>query len=168
MPVKSGLGFHVLFALCLMLVPCGLATQSHASDFRLGAVQIEQPWARATIGKGRVGVAYMHLKNTGSQSDRMLGARTPVAERAELHTHLMDGDIMRMRPVDAIPIPAGGTAMLKPGGLHIMLMRLTRALKEGEKFPLTLTFERAGTVTVEVTIKSATANSPKGMHHHDG
>lgn len=168
MPKNAGPGFHCLFALCLMLALCGSATQSHASEFRLGAVQIEHPWARATIGAGRVGVAYMHLKNTGGQGDRLIGAKTPVAEHASLHTHRMTGDIMRMRPVDAIPIPAGGTAMLKPGGLHIMMMRMTRRLKQGEKFPLTLTFERAGTITVEVTVKSATAKSAKDMHHHGG
>ena len=166
MPKNADLGFHCLFALCLMLTLCGSATQSHASDFRLGTVQIERPWARATIGKGRVGVAYMHLRNTGGQSDRLIGAKTPVAEHASLHTHRMAGDIMRMRPVDAIPVPARGTAMLKPGGLHIMLMRMTRTLKQGEKFPLTLTFERAGTITVEVAVKSATAKSAKEKHHH--
>ncbi len=168
MPKNAGLGFHFLFAVCLMLVVSGAAPHAHASEFRLGAVQIEHPWARATIGKGRVGVAYMRLKNTGGQGDRLIGAKTPVAEHASLHTHRMNGDIMRMRPVDAIPVPAGGATMLKPGGLHIMLMRMTRTLKQGEKFPLTLTFERAGTVTVEVTVKSATAKSSKDMHRHGG
>ncbi|MDH3700284.1 MAG: copper chaperone PCu(A)C [Alphaproteobacteria bacterium] len=138
------------------------------AEFRAGDIHIEQPWARATIGKGRVGVAYLRLRNSGDESDRLIGATTPAAEHASLHTHRMTGDILRMRPVDAIPIPAGGTAMLKPGGLHIMLMRMTRSLKQGEIFPLTLTFERAGTITVEVTVKSATAKSAEEKHHHGG
>lgn len=167
MPKTAGFGFHLLLALSLLGAGAA-ASHADASEFRLGALQIEHPWARATIGKGRVGVAYMQLKNTGGQGDRLIGAKTPVAEHASLHTHRMTGDIMRMRPVDAIPIPAGGTAMLKPGGLHIMLMRMTRTLKQGEKFPLTLTFERAGTITVEVTVKSATAKSAKEKHHHGG
>lgn len=156
------------FILGIVLASGLAAPRANASEFRHGDIRIEQPWARATIGKGRVGVAYMHLKNAGSENDRLIGAKTPVAERAELHMHRMSGDIMQMRPVDDIPIPAGGSAMLKPGGLHIMLMRLTRTLRKGEKFPLTLTFERAGTVTVEVAIKSATAKSATGMHHHGG
>lgn len=139
-----------------------------ASEFRHGDIHVEHPWARATVGKGRVGVVYMQLKNAGSRNDRLIGARTPVAERAALHSHRMTGDIMRMRPVDDIPIPAGGSAMLKPGVLHIMLMRLTRKLAERDKFPLTLTFERAGAVTVEVIVKSATAKSSNGMHRHGG
>ena len=150
-----------------IVLSTGLAApRADASEFRRGDIRVEQPWARATIGKGRVGVAYMHLKNAGSQNDRLIGAKTPVAEHAGLHTHRISGDIMRMRPVDDIPIPAGGSAMLKPGGLHIMLMRLTRTLKEGENFPLTLTFERAGAVTVDVIVKSATAKSSNGMHRH--
>ena len=151
-----------------VLAPSAAIPCATASEFRLGAVQIAHPWARATIGKGRVGVPYMHLKNAGKNSDRLIGTKTPVAEHASLHTHIMDGDIMRMRPVDAIPIPAGGTAVLEPGGLHIMLMRLNNKLKQGEKFPLTLIFETAGTVTVDVVVKSATAKSSKDMHHHGG
>ncbi len=164
----TGFKFHVLFALCLIAATGGVARQAGATEFRVGTVHIEHPWARATIGKGRVGVAYMHLKNSGDQGDKLIGAKTPVTEHASLHTHRMSGDVMQMRPVDDIPIPTGGSVMLKPGGLHIMLMRLTRTLKKGEKFPLTLTFERAGTVTVEVAIKSATAKSATGMPHHGG
>ncbi len=168
MPKHTKISVYLLFAVSFLPAATAWSHHANSAEFRVGSVEIDRPWARATIGKGRVGVAYMNLNNAGKNSDRLIGAKTPVAEHASLHTHIMDGDIMRMRPVDAIPVPAGGTAVLEPGGLHIMLMRLTNKLKQGEKFPLTLIFETAGTVTVDVVVKSATAKSSKDMHHHGG
>src|SRR3546814_7663300 len=77
---------------------------------------------------------------------------SPVAEHVEIHEHVMDGNAMRMRPVDGVPLPAGGMAELQPGGYHVMLIGLKHPLKQGEHFPLTLTFEKAGTVTIEVPV----------------
>src|SRR3546814_9738821 len=76
-----------------------------------------------------------------------------VAERVELHTHTMDGNVMQMRRVEFVEIPAQGEAALQPGGIHIMLIGLKQPLREGERFPLTLTFEKAGAVTVEVAVE---------------
>ena len=124
-----------------------------ADEFIFGDLLIDHPWARATAGAGKTGVAYMSLAATGEQADRLVGIASPVAERAALHTHIIEDDIARMRRVEAVEVVPGSPTVLDPGGLHIMLMGLTRPLVEGERFPLTLEFEQAGSVVVEVVVK---------------
>lgn len=124
-----------------------------AHDFTLGPIRIDHPWARASAGAVRVGAAYMTLRNGGTSGDRLLMAATPQAARVELHSHVMKDGTAMMQEVKAIDINAAGTAELKPGGLHVMLFDLKAPLREGESFPLTLTFERAGTVTVQVKVE---------------
>jgi copper(I)-binding protein len=119
-------------------------------------VVVETPWARASVGNSRIAVAYMTLRNGGAAPDRLLSVASPVG-RAELHTMTMDNNVMRMRPVEAVDIPAGGSAMLQPSGLHIMLLDLHEPLRAGTEVPLTLRFERAGTVTVSVPVAPANA-----------
>jgi copper(I)-binding protein len=126
-----------------------------------GPIRIEQPWTRAA-GQGMQGAGYLTIRNTGAQADRLVSASSPAATRMELHTHLRDGDVMRMRPVEAIPVPANGTVTLEPAGLHLMLMGLTRPLNQGETIPVTLRFERAGEVTVNLAVQAAGARSPGG------
>lgn len=121
-----------------------------------GDIEIQNPWARASAGMAQAGAAFMDIKNNGG-TDRVIGASADVAKSVELHTHIKDGDVMKMRRVDAIDVPANGMAHLAPGGLHVMFMGLTAPLEEGETFPLTLTFEKAGDVTVEVEVKAAGA-----------
>ena len=110
--------------------------QKHSGKF-----MIKEPWARASIGRN--GAAYFTLVNTGDTDLKVVGIMAGVAKRAELHTHIMDGDVMRMRPVDHIMVPAGKSVTLKPGGDHVMLMGLTGKLKEGDTFPLTVMVENA-------------------------
>jgi copper(I)-binding protein len=90
---------------------------------------------------------------------------TPVAESAELHAHIMDGDVARMRPVEAIEVSPGEPTVLEPGGFHVMLMGLKQPLNEGEVFPLTLTFEKAGEVTMEVPIRGLKGEMKQGEGH---
>lgn len=125
---------------------CGVAGAAQAAELAVSA-----PWARATAGRAENGAAYVSLTG-GSAADALLAASSPVAETVELHTHLEEDGVMRMRPVEAIPVGPGEKVQLKPGGLHIMLIGLKGPLKEGKRFPLTLVFQRAGTVTVEVPI----------------
>ena len=127
-------------------------------------VMVENPWARASIGKN--GAAYVTVMNHGKQADKLIGAMAPVAKRVELHTHKNDNGIMRMRHIKSVAIPAHDSITLKPGGHHIMMMGLTQKLKMGEEFPLTLVFEKAGKVTVKVQIKHAGAlGKPSGQGH---
>jgi copper(I)-binding protein len=131
-----------------------------------GRIVVEQPWSRATAGRAPNGAAFMTLANQGDAVDRLVAAATPVAERAEMHTHLMDGGVMRMRPVEGIEVAPGSPTVLQPGGLHIMLFGLKERLAEGATFPLTLSFANAGEVTVEVTVRKASATVPTGAGGH--
>ena len=126
-----------------------------------GDITIEKPWARASAGMAKAGAAFMTLRNQGA-TDRLVAASAPVARVTELHTHIMDGDVMRMRKVETIEVTGGTMTTLAPGGLHVMLMGLHAPLQEGTSFPLTLTFERAGQMTVDVMVMKAGA---MGMDH---
>ncbi len=135
-----------------------------------GALHIDQAWSRATVAGVPNGVAYMTITNHGDADDRLLTVAAPVAERAELHTHIKDGEVMRMRQVPHIDLPAGETVALQPGGLHVMLMGLKAPLKDGSHFPLTLNFEKAGSLTLDVPIalrKTGSGSDAADQHDHD-
>ena len=137
--------------------------------FRQGDVVVAAPWARATPGAIKIGAAYLSVTNRGSVPDRLVGARTPVAERVELHTNLSQDGMMQMRPVDSMPLPPGQAVRFEPSGLHLMLVNLAAPLKEGDMFPLQLTFERAGQLEVPVAVGPVgAAESPAHgqMNHH--
>lgn len=141
----------------------GIAAPSFAGD-----IMVEAPWARASAGMAKAGAAFMTIKNMGG-GDRLVAAKSDVGKRVELHTHIMADGIMKMRKIEAIDVPANGMAMLKPGGHHVMFMGLNAPLKEGSTFPLTLVFEKAGEVNVEVAVQSAGAmGAMKGMKHDMG
>ncbi|MCT4656370.1 MAG: copper chaperone PCu(A)C [Cohaesibacter sp.] len=146
------------------LLSAVLATPALAADVKLGDLTISGAFARATAGKAKAGGSFMTIKNAGA-ADRLVSASSDVAARTELHTHIMDGDVMRMREVkDGIPVPEKGEVALKPGGYHVMLMKLKQPLKQGETFPIELTFEKAGKVTVDIKIGKVGAMKPmKGM-----
>lgn len=130
------------------------------------AVQVEQPWARPTVPGQAAGGGFLRIIG-GAGPDRLVGARADVAGRVELHTMTMDGNVMRMRQVDAIEVPARQTVELKPGGLHVMFMDLKAPLQTGSRFPLTLRFEKAGEVQVEVQVQVAPpAGAAAGGGHH--
>ena len=115
------------------------------------AVRAASAWARATAPGQSVGAAYATL--TSSAPDRLVGVNTPLTPHAELHTMTMDGTVMRMRPVDGVALPAGKPVALAPGGTHIMLMDIRAPLRAGQRFPLTLRFERAPPLTVDVLVE---------------
>ncbi len=149
----------------LGLVPALLLVRPAAAhDVRAGDLVISQGWSRAA-GQGGQGAGFLRIANRGSAADRLLSASSPVSGKMELHTHVRDGDVMRMREVPAIDIPAGQTVEMRPGGLHLMFMGLTQPLRQGEKIPVTLRFERAGEVRIELDVQAAGARGP-GAHHH--
>ncbi|HET7791956.1 MAG TPA: copper chaperone PCu(A)C [Rhizobacter sp.] len=137
------------------------AALAHAHSFTLGDLKIGHPYARATVAGQPTGGAFLSVENHGRADDRLLAASAEVAKAVELHTMSMEGDVMRMRQVEAIDLPVGKAVALKPGGLHIMLMGLKAPLKEGDKFPLKLKFEKAGEVTVQVNVEAAAASHEK-------
>jgi copper(I)-binding protein len=110
---------------------------------------------------------------SASAPDRLTGIDTPVAARAVLHESFADNGVMKMRPLDGLTITPGEPLILEPGGKHVMLMGLNRALQEGDSFPITLTFERAGAVTATAIVERAGATHPmqqgaalERMQHH--
>jgi copper(I)-binding protein len=117
-----------------------------------GQVTIDKAWVRATAPGARVGGGYMVVRNAGSAPDRLVGASSPASVRVELHEHIREGDIMRMREVPAFEVPANGSFELKPGGAHLMFMEVRRPFKEGETLPVTLRFEKAGEISAEFAV----------------
>ncbi len=139
------------------LVAAALALAAAASFAQ--TVKVESPWARPTVQGQAAGGGFLRIVG-GAASDKLVSASSAMAGRVELHSMTMEGDVMRMRQVDAIEVPAGQTVELKPGGLHIMFMDLKSPLKSGSSFPLTLRFEKAGELKVDVKVQAA---APAGM-----
>ena len=128
---------------------------------RVGAIEVDRAWSRASIGTDRPGVVYLNIRNTGSADDVLTGITSTVASMPMLHeTVLIDG-ISSMPHVMSVTVPAGGTIALEPGGYHAMLMGLTQTLQKGATFPVTLTFQNAGTVTVDVQVLDIGAKGPE-------
>lgn len=122
-------------------------------DVVLGTLTISSAYARATLPNAPVGAAYLTITNNGSSDDRLISASSPIAGVTQLHEMKMVNDIMQMNELpDGVAIPAGQSVMLEPGGLHVMLMNLNGPLTEGATFAVTLSFEKAGTIEVQVPI----------------
>jgi periplasmic copper chaperone A len=150
-------------AIAAALIAGAFTAQAH--DYKAGELKIGHPWARPTVAGQVAGGAFLKLDNTGKSADRLLGGSTTAAERVELHSMSMEGDVMKMRQVGAIDIPAGQSVELKPGAFHIMLMGLKAPLQEGAMVPLTLKFEKAGEVKVDVKVEAA-APGAHAEHKH--
>ena len=127
-------------------------------------LEVTDAWARATPGKAENGAAYVTIESP--TADRLVSASSPVAKKAELHTMSMQGMVMKMRPIAGLDVPPGQSLTLKPGGEHIMLMGLNQPLHEGQSFPLTLDFEKAGPRTVTVAVEKAGSNGPDSAAAH--
>ncbi len=118
-----------------------------------GDMVVLTPWSRASAGRARNGVAYFTVSNKGGQADRLIGAKTLIAKKTQLHGHSVSNGIMRMREIKGgLKIAPGATITFAPRGRHVMLMGLAAPLKAGGNFFLTLMFERAGPVTVSVAV----------------
>lgn len=128
--------------------------------FTLGDLTIDHAWSRATIGADRPGVFYVEITNAGSTDDALIGIATPAAGMPMLHETVVTEGVASMPHAMSIPVPAGESVALAPGGYHGMLMGLTTALKEGDSFPVTLTFQNAGEVVVNVEVLSLRAEGP--------
>ena len=166
MPRLLGIFAVVVAAVAVVLLPVSSSHAQQDGAHRVEPLTIEAPWARASAGAAKAGAAYLRIVNAGARDDRLVGVSAPVAAHAELHTHTMADGVMRMRKIDGVPVPGKRSVELKPGGRHVMLMGLVGPLKQGSTFPLTLVFERAGTITVPVPVRPVTARGP-GTRHRD-
>jgi copper(I)-binding protein len=136
-----------------------------AHEVVVGNLAISGGFSRATLPNAPVGGGFLTITNNGAAEDRLISATSPAAGDVQLHEMAMEGDVMKMRELpEGIPVPAGETVTLQPGGLHLMLMQLTGPLVEGTSFPVTLTFEKAGAVTVDLNVLSSGAKTDESMH----
>ncbi|NQV83586.1 MAG: copper chaperone PCu(A)C [Rhodospirillales bacterium] len=136
------------------------------TDNAAKTITISAAWARATFAKAKSAAAYMTLKNDTGQADRLIAVKSPIAKKVGIHRTSIEDGIMKMGAVGSIEIPAGGMAMLKPGAHHVMFMGLKEPLKEGDHFPLTLVFTKAGEIRVDVQVLKAGATGGAHKHHH--
>lgn len=128
-------------------------------------VEIDKAWARATAPGAPVAGGYMTIRNKGAAPDRLVGASSTAAARVELHVHIKEGEVMKMRQVSAYDVPAHGSFELKPGGAHLMFLQIARPFKEGDRIPAKLKFEKAGEVSVEFAV-GRLGDSAAPAHKH--
>jgi copper(I)-binding protein len=153
--------FGSLAGACVFAVAQLTATTGHAADYDVGAIHIAQPWARATPKGASLAAGYMTVTNGGTTLDRLVCVSSDAAAECQIHTMSLEGGIMKMRPVEGgLEIPPGGTVALKPAGLHVMLVNLKHPLEPGKMVEVTLKFEKAGTVEVELPIAAIGAPAP--------
>ncbi len=143
-----------------------------AHDHALGPLKITHPWSRPTPPGAPTAAGYLTVTNTGGEPDRLLGGASPAADKVEIHKESLTGGVMRMRPVPGgIAVPAHGSVKLAPGGYHLMILGPKHPFKLGDRIPLSLRFEHAGEVSLDLVVEQPSANpSPMsgmnmpGMH----
>jgi copper(I)-binding protein len=161
---------RTLLSLWLVLTAL-MAPVAQAHDFKAGDLRIDHPYATPSRPGLTTGAVYIRgIRNGGQTADRLLSGRTPAAASVEIHRmQMQQGDVMQMRAVPALEIPAGATVNLKHGvsdGYHLMLVGLKAPLKDGDRFPLTLNFEKAGTHEVKVWVQTPRVRSGDAHHRH--
>ena len=142
--------FTFLFA--ALIATTTLAGLSLAHEQKLGALILHHAWSRATPAGAKTGAAYVKIENTGDTPDQLLSVASDIAAKTEVHQMTMENDMMKMGPAGVIDIPPHGVVELKPHGLHIMMMGLKKPLTEGDTFPVTLTFAKAGKVDLQIVV----------------
>jgi len=149
-----------LIAAATLAATLGISASAIAQT--VGNIEIVKPWSRATATTASTGAGYLEIKNASAEPDRLIAASCDCAEFVEIHEIRKDGDIMRMRALtDGLAVPAGGAVTLKPGGYHVMFIRLKAPFEAGEQVRATLTFEHAGPVDVAFDVRA----SRGGMKH---
>lgn len=133
-----------------------------------GDITIGDAYARASTKMAKSGAIFMHIHNDGAEDDKLIAAQTDAARKTELHTHIMGDDgVMKMRMVEGgFTIPADGVHMLERGGDHVMLMGLTQSLAQGDVVNLTLTFNNAGDIELEVPVDLERKAGHEAGHKH--
>jgi periplasmic copper chaperone A len=159
---------HTIIAACV----CVVAPYATAHDYNIGSLQIVHPYAVPSAFAAQNGAAYIRaISNKGDVADRLLSATSTAAQTVELHSMKMDGDVMRMREIGTLPLPAKAEVTLRHddrgvNGYHLMLMKLVKPLNVGDRFPMTLKFEKAGTVEVVVVVQPRGKGDESSAHKH--
>jgi copper(I)-binding protein len=132
----------------------GLAGAAQAQNANAGSVQIENAYTRSTVPGQMAAGGFMKIENKGSGADQLLSASSPIAGEVQLHEMSMEGNVMKMRQVKEVVVPAGGNVELKPGGMHLMFMNIKAPLVTGETVPVKLKFAKAGEVEVKMPVNA--------------
>lgn len=139
-----------------------IASAAFAHEYKVGSLEIVHSATRAMLPGQKVGGGFMTIANDGKTDDRLVSITSPVSDDVQLHEMVVVNGIMKMRQLkDGIPVPAGKTVKLAPGGLHVMFMNVKKPFKEGDMVPGTLHFEKAGDVAVEFMTGPANMKAPK-------
>jgi copper(I)-binding protein len=137
-----------------------------AHEYEVGELHIDHPWSREMPPTAPTAAVYFIIHNKGASADRLLSVETPVAGKAEMHEHIDQNGLMKMQQVQFVTVPAGGEATFAPMAYHVMLFNLKQQGKDGERFPLTLHFEKAGEVTVQVAVQKDAPAADHDMSQH--
>jgi len=140
----------LLFSVLLVVVLAGCQGASSGPK-----IECSGAWSRPSPKTAGAGAVYVVIKNSGAEADRLIGAASSAAKTVELHESFMEGDVMKMRPVDGLDIPAKGTVELKPGSYHIMLIDLVEPLAVGQSVPVTLRFTKSGEITLQAEVRES-------------
>lgn len=153
-------------AAIVAVLALGSVGPARAHDYAIGALRIDHPWTRAVATTAPTAAGYMVIRNGGGVLDRLIAAETPAAAMVELHEMTMTDNIMRMRPIQGgIAIPPGGEVRLAPGGLHLMLVGPRGGFTQGASLKLTLVFERAGRIEVQLAVEAPGARAGSHAGH---
>jgi copper(I)-binding protein len=154
-----------LLLAAMLLATSLVATPAFAREYKLGSIEVQQPWSRATPATAPSAGGFLTVVNKGDAPDRLLAVQSPAADKVQIHEMKMDGNIMRMRELDnGVALPAGQTVELKPSGYHVMFIGLKAPFAKGQKVPATLVFEKAGKVDVEFLVEALGATQPSARH----
>jgi copper(I)-binding protein len=139
---------------------------ARAEEVNAGDLVISQAWSRATPSGAKIAGGYLTIENKGSAPDRLVGGSGDIAGKVEVHEMTMNNGVMTMRPVEkGLTIEPGKTVKFAPGGYHLMMFDLKGPLKQGDKVPVTLEFEKAGKVTLSLDVQGIGAQGPAGAGH---
>ena len=159
-PVLQFFAFAALLAL--------IGAPAHAQEVKAADLVITQAWSRATPGGAKIAGGFLTIENKGTTPDRLVSGSADIVGKVEIHEMAMNSGVMTMRPLDkGLVIEPGKTVKLAPGGYHLMLMDLKQPLKQGDKVPLTLEFEKAGKVALSLDVQGVGAQAPAGEMKHD-
>jgi copper(I)-binding protein len=148
---------------CLAVFAVVLVAPARAEDVKAGDLVISQPWSRATPGGAKTGGGFLTIENKGSAPDRLVAVSGNFAGKIEVHEMAVKDGVMTMRLLEnGLTIEPGKTVKLAPGGYHLMMLDLKAPLKQGDKLPITLQFEKAGTIAVSLDVQGVGAKGPAG------
>jgi copper(I)-binding protein len=151
-----------------LAVIIALAAPAAAHEFKAGTIEIGHPWSRPTPPSAPVASGYLTLTNTGTEGDRLTAISSPIAERSEIHRSVVAAGVASMRPIDGLAVEPGATVNFEAERLHVMFSAPDRQLKDGDRFPATLVFEKGGSVEVEFVVQRRRAEPAAADHSGHG